>query len=426
MNANLPDMRFAQRMDAAQSASAPWLAQLREGARAQFSGLPTRRVEAWKYSDLSAALADAQIADAPVRPPLAVVGASLCAFENGVFDEAGSGLAEPDAVPLRRVLSDATSPFGALIGTINPQKSHALVNLNTALMEDGLVLHVSAGRHVEAPIHLRFRWTGEAATAPEGRHLRLLVVLDEGASLTLVETHDGSPAFASLVTEFKLGPHAALTHIRMERLGAGARQSAVSLGALEANASYRGVYFSEGGQFARHEALLRLEGEGAQLAIDGAYLAAGRRHCDNTTVITHAAPKTTSRQAFRGVLAGEGRGVYQGAVSVRPHAQGTDARQSSRALLLSHKALIATKPELEILADDVKCSHGATVGDLDANAVFFLRARGIPEAEARALLIEAFLGEALASIPNAALATLAQSSVQEWLAEHAGKVSHVE
>jgi Fe-S cluster assembly protein SufD len=126
------------------------------------------------------------------------------------------------------------------------------------------------------------------------------------------------------------------------------------------------------------------------------------------------------------VLAGEGRGVYQGKVTVSPKAQGTDARQSSRALLLSHKALIATKPELEILADDVKCVHGASVGDLDANAVFFLRSRGIPEAEARALLIEAFLGESLEAIPDEGLKTLVLSQVSDWLLAHAREVSHVD
>ena len=418
------DTALPQRMEAAERASTPWLARLRAHARAAFGGVPSRRLEAWKYSDLAAALAEPQIESDAARAPLTILGSGLCAFENGFYDEAASTLKAPDAIPLRRVLSDAASAFSGLIGTINPQRGHALVDLNTALMEDGLVLHVPAGRHAGAPIHLRFRWTADGA--PEDRHLRLLVVLEEGASLTLVESHDGSPRFASLVTEFKLGPRAALTHVRLERLGRGARQAAVSLGAIEGNASYRGFYYAEGAQFARHEALFRLAGEGASLDIDGAFLAGEARHCDNTTLITHAVPKTTSRQAFRGVLTGDARGVYQGAVSVQPHAQGTDARQSSRALLLSHKALMATKPELEILADDVKCSHGATTGDLDADAVFFLRSRGIPEAEARALLIEAFLSESFSSIREGAIGTFIKSMMDEWLATHSGEVSHVE
>jgi Fe-S cluster assembly protein SufD len=422
------EARLMQRMSAAETPATPGLADLRKAALTAFgrSGLPTRRIEEWKYSDLARALADEQIPDETVKPPLAVLGARLAAFEDGVFDEAASRLESPDVVPLRRVLADPFSPFAELIGRTNPQKDHAVVNLNAALMEDGLVLHVPAGRKEDVPIHLRFRWGEAGTTADEGRHLRILVVMDDGAHATLVESHDGNPGFVSIVTELKLAPRARLTHVRLERFGPGARQTAVSLGALGADAGYRGIYFSEGGQFVRHEALMRLEGERAEVVVDGAYLVAGTRHCDNTTVITHAVPRTTSRQAFRGVLAGEGRGVYQGKVTVSPKAQGTDARQSSRALLLSHKALIATKPELEILADDVKCAHGASVGDLDANAVFFLRSRGIPEAEARALLIEAFLGESLEAIPDEGLKTLVLSQVSDWLLAHAREVSHVD
>jgi Fe-S cluster assembly protein SufD len=155
-------------------------------------------------------------------------------------------------------------------------------------------------------------------------------------------------------------------------------------------------------------------------------MVANSRHCDNTTVMEHAAPNATSNQVFRAVLAGSGRGVYQGCVKVAQAAQKTDARQLSRALLLSHKAEIVTKPELEIYADDVKCSHGATAGELDANALFFLRARGIPEAQARALLIEAFFGEALDKIEDEKLREAVSAGVEYWLTTHSGEASHVE
>ncbi len=329
-------------------------------------------------------------------------------------------------MPLRQILADPATPFANKIGHVNPQRNHALLNLNTALMEDGLVLHVPAHTTLTAPLYIRYDWEGEEARAPEGRHLRVLVLLDEGAEATLVEAHTGTPGFSTIVSEVRLATGARLTHVRLDRLGVASRQSAITLGDLDSAASYKGFYLSEGGRFSRHEALLELTAKDAQAQIDGIYLVADRRHCDNTTVITHAGQETASRQSFRGVLAGDLRGVYQGCVRVRPDAQETDARQMSRTVLLSRQAEIAIKPELEILADNVKCSHGATAGELDAAALFFLRARGIPEAEARALLIEAFLGEALESLESESIRACAAAAVSNWLAIHAGEISHVE
>jgi Fe-S cluster assembly protein SufD len=406
----------------------PWLGALREEARTLFagSGLPTRRVESWKYSDLSRALAHAAEGMTPTSPAPVLPGTCLALFENGVLNEAQSDLAQIGAVPLRQVLADPSTPFASKIGYVNPQKGHALLNLNTALMEDGLVLHVRANTTVTAPLYIRFDWKGEEAHASEGRHLRILVILDEEAEATIVEAHNGTPGFSTIVSEVRLATGASLKHIRLDRLGAAARQSAITLGELDAAASYKAFYLSEGGLFSRHESLLVLAEKDAQAQLDGIYLVADGRHCDNTTVITHAGPDTASKQAFRGVLAGDSRGVYQGCVRVRPDAQGTDARQMSRTVLLSRQAEVAIKPELEILADNVKCSHGATSGELDTAALFFLRARGIPEAEARALLIEAFLGEVLEAIESEPLRACASAIVSDWLALHAGEIAHVE
>jgi Fe-S cluster assembly protein SufD len=414
----LSDGQLRDLMTARAEGAVPWLSSLRERARTKFGGLPTRRVEAWKYSDLARALEDTPQAETgEALPPLILVGADLVQFEDGLLMRAPE-----DMQSLRQVLGDPMAPMAALIGTINPQTDHALLQLNTALMEDGLILHVPRGVRRDKPVQIRFSWPEGA----EGRHLRLVIVLEEGAQLTLLETHEGAPSFASIVTEAKLGAGAQLTHTRLERLGAGARQAAITLAELGRSSSYRAFYLSEGAAFARHEALIRLAGEGAEAVLDGAFLVTGARHCDNTTVLTHDAQKTVSRQAFRGVLSGSARGVYQGAVSVKPSAQGTDARQLSRTVLLSHKAEIATKPELEILADDIKCSHGASAGELDHDALFFLRARGIPESEARGLLVSAFLDEALQAIGDEDQRLLATDAVHHWLERHAGEVSHVE
>lgn len=405
----------------------PQLKALRERSRAAFvaHGLPTRRMEAWKYSDLTQALNEPARLPGPVHAPVDVPGALLVSLENGALHMPASDFGQISAFSLPQALTGAMPCPAELIGTVNPQQDHPILNLNTALMKDGLVLQVPRG--AVGPLHLRFDWLTESqAHLPAGDHLRILIEIEDGAEFTLIESHNGAPSFATIVSEFKLGQGARLNHLRLERLGNAARQSALTLAEIGAAARYRAFYLSEGGHFARHEALLKIAGEEGEAMLDGAYLVGDRCHCDNTTVMTHTAPNTSSRQSFRGVLAGRSRGIFQGCVQVTPEAQRTDAYQMSRALLLSHDAEIATKPELEIFADDVKCSHGATAGELDAMALFFLRSRGIPEAEARTLLIRAFLFESLDSIEDKALRDIAAAVTDEWLLRHAGDVAHVD
>jgi Fe-S cluster assembly protein SufD len=408
--------------------AAPWLGALIDEATEKFAhvGLPNRRVEAWRYSDLAKALHESVPADYAFDPPPALSGACVAAFENGVLDDKQSSYCAMGGQSLRKVLAEKDSPFAEIIGRVNPQADHPIINLNTALMEEGLVLRVPKDVKLATPLHLRFNWPGADENAVDGRHIRILIVLEEGAEATLFETHDGAPSFATIVSEISLAATAKLTHVRLENFAAAARQTAATIGEVGEKALYRGFYFSQGGHFARHEALLKLAGEEAHAGIDAAYMVANKRHCDNTTVMDHAVPNTTSGQVFRGVLAGSSRGVYQGCVKVAKGAQKTDARQLSRAMLLSHKAEIVTKPELEIFADDVKCSHGATAGELDANALFFLRARGIPEAEARAMLVEAFLIEAIDTIDSEDIRTVVIEHARNWMKRHAGEASHVE
>ena len=420
--------RLLEAMAGRAGETVPWLGALQEEARTVFagSGLPTRRIESWRYSDLARALSRPPKDASEARPAPVLEGAHTALFENGVLNEAKSAFADNLAIPMRKVLADPATPYANQIGHVHRQNNHALLNLNTALMEDGLVLHVPAYTTLTAPFHVLYEWIGEEARAPEGRHLRMLVLLGEGAKATLVESHQGTPGFASIVTEIHLAAGAALSHLRFEQLGSAATQSAITLGELAEAAFYNGFYLSEGGWFSRHEALLELAGEHAKAELSGIYLVADGRHCDNTTVLTHAGPNTASSQAFRGVLSGDSRGVYQGCVRVHPEAQRTDARQMSRAVLLSRQAEIAIKPELEILADNVKCSHGATSGELDNAALFFLRARGIPEAQARALLVEAFLSEIIETIEAEPIRESAAASVSDWLAVHASEISHAE
>jgi Fe-S cluster assembly protein SufD len=408
---------------------APWARAVRDQATVAFGtqGLPNRRVEAWRYSNLAQALGDKPRPASPSRMAGDVAGAYDVVFEDGRL--AASPVTPPagaEILPLATVLADPSSPFAALIEGAAARRDHAILNLNASYLQEGVVIQVGKGVRLSEPIHLRFGWTEAAETNPATGHLHVVVVLDEGAQATLLETHVGAPGFATVVTDVAQADGSRLDHTRLELLGASARQTAVTSAVLARGARYRAFYLSEGAHFARHEALLELEGEEAEAILDGACLLAGSRHCDNTTVITHTAPHASSQQTFRSVLAGKARGVYQGCVKVRREAQQTDARQLSRALLLSPTAEMVTKPELEIFADDVKCSHGATAGELDEAALFFLRARGISEAEARAMLIDAFVSEALASIETESLRAAAASAVQDWLASNAGAAGHAD
>jgi Fe-S cluster assembly protein SufD len=409
--------------------AAPWANALRETALAEFNalGLPNRRVEAWRYSNLAQALNEKKRPAGPARAAPALAEAYVVAFENGRLT--GALAPSPPGVSvlsLAEVLVDPASPFAAMLGQAAAKAEHAVISLNASHLQEGVVIHVQKGARAPAPFHLSCTWSDAAGAGPQSGHVRVLIVLEEGAEATVFESHTGAPAFASLVTDATLAAGSRLNHVRLELLGASARQAATTRATLAQAARYQAFYLSEGAHFARHEALIDLAGEEAEAVIDGAYLVTGARHCDNTTVIAHSAPHTNSRQAFRGVLGGKARGVYQGCVKVSREAQKTDARQMSRALLLSHGAEAVTKPELEIFADDVKCSHGATAGELDAAALFFLRSRGIPEAQARTMLIEAFLAEALATIADTALAAPAIAAVQDWLTAHAGDVSHAQ
>ena len=403
---------------------AKWAGAIREASLDAFNeqGIPTRRSESWKYSDLAQALKDKSPSSPAASEPPEFAGANVVAYRDGVLDTPSCDFPANGFTLLSDVLADETSPYADLIGAINPQQRHPVVCLNTADMEDGFVLHVPKGVHVFTPLHVRFDWRAHAEPSERGRHVRLIVVLDEGAEATLIESHVGAPHFATVVTETRLAPGARLDHVRLERLGETGCLSAATIGEIDAGARYQGFYLSEGARFARHEALLKLTGEKAEAVLDGALLAAGATHADNTIVIAHDAPDTSSRQTFRNVLGGKAQGVFQGCVKVSRAAQKTDAKQMCRSLLLSRKARISAKPELEIFADDVKCAHGAASGDLDEQALFFLRSRGIPLAEARIMLVEAFLADGVDAIGNEAVREATRGLITDWIARHGREV----
>jgi Fe-S cluster assembly protein SufD len=380
-----------------------WLDGLRRAAktRADDAGLPTRRDEAWKYTDIGAlgvaafALAEEQQG---ARPDVPSVGGGIrLMLVNGrlVAPSAAELPAGVVIAPLDATVS--SEQVRAHLGQVIPADRKSLAALNGALFGDGLLLHIGTGVTLDHAIDLVS--FGQAGDAPVAFHPRCLVVVEDGGSATLIERHLGQGTyFSNSVVEIALGSHASRRHYKLQDEAANAIHVSTTGVSLAAGARYAGVLVQTGARLARHEVHAALVGAGATFELDGAYLGRDHQHLDNTTFVTHAAPGGTSRQLFKGVLDGQARGVFQGSVLVERAAQKTDAYQLSKALLLSGQAEMDGKPELEIYADDVKCGHGCTVGDIDEEALFYLRARGIAESDARQLLLEAFLADVLERI----------------------------
>jgi len=398
-----------------------WLAPLRGEAfaRVMRDGLPHRRVEDWKYTDFRNKLtSDLDVArGAGTTPPSIFAGGRAHHIDiNGGRLVRAPADDLPDGVEVLSLAEALGMPSlwlrQWLMATTNP-----LENLNLAFAADGAMIRVGRCVRVAMPLLLR-------ATHAEGStmaHTRSVVALEEDAQLTLVELDDGEPesqSLANTVTSIVLGPGARLTHVRVTataKPGIVVRTDNVE---LARDASYDGVMLSSSAALARQEMHVRLAGTGASFNFACAYVAGSGEHTDYALEVVHEAPHTTSRILAKGVAAGTGHGVVQGRVIVRPHAQKSDSHQLSRALLLSPHAEIDQKPELEIFADDVKCGHGAAVGALDKNQLFYLRTRGIPEREAHAMLIAAFLDEIAERIADVAW----RAHTQAWLAGRMAQV----
>jgi Fe-S cluster assembly protein SufD len=285
----------------------------------------------------------------------------------------------------------------------------ALTQLNAALWQDGALLHLPAGSQSEQALFV----VHIASEADAMLHLRHLVILEAGASAVLVEHYTGTadtPYWNNSVTEIVLGEGARLTHIVLTEESAAATHTSRVAVQQARDSSYHALSVSLGGRLARRDVWVNLGESGAECQLDGLFIADARRHVDHHLQVEHAAAHTTSRQTWRGIAAGRGRGIYDARVVVQPGAQKSDALQSSRNLLLSPHAEIDVKPQLEIYNDDVKCGHGATVGQLDDAQVFYLRSRGIDADAARALLLRAFAEEALVLLRGTGL--------RDWLEPH--------
>lgn len=394
-------------------------------------GLPHRRIEEWKYTDLRANLKEVlppavddatplTIAELIVAlGPLAHVDAHRVVFVNGHhradLDDIG-GASGLDIATLGKTL--ASAPDKVVDGLTNVETSGAIATLNTAFMTDGALVRIADNAAPKKPLLIAFVRAGSE------RHsvtVRNIISVGKDATATIIEAHVALPGAAkeaqsNAFSEVAVGDGAKLNHIKVavdEGKCVHLANWDVSLGA---NAAYRGFQFSSGLGLARNEINVIYTGEGTKLDLSGAYMARAHEHIDTTLVVDHAVPACESRELFKGVLDGHGRGVFQGKIIVRPDAQKTDGKQMSQALMLSEDSEFDSKPELEIFADDVVCGHGTTSAELDPDLLFYCRSRGIPESEARALMIESFIGEAIDKVEHSELHTALMTLAMNWLA----------
>jgi Fe-S cluster assembly protein SufD len=390
---------------------------IREAAATAFrtQGFPGRQVEAWKYTSL---LPLAEIAfhepllpvggesDLPARLP--GIDVPRLVFVDGRF-RADFSTALPENVQMSGF---AHSP---LFGRRVSPASEPLAALNTMLAEDGAVITVPDG--VDAGTILLASLATDRHAQPVAFHPRHRIRVGRGAALTLIEVNIGEGTYLhNPVMEISIADDAKMHHIRLQDEALSAFHLATFYVDVASRATYDGFSLVVGARLSRTEIHARLGGPGGAVHLNGAQLLRGNQHADFTSVIAHDAPKCASRQTVKNVLAGHARGVFQGRIEVARAAQKTDGYQMNQALLLSPTAEMDCKPELRIYADDVKCSHGATMGQLDLDQLFYLRSRGVPEAEARAMLVRAFLAEALDPISNEDARAILEATVEQWWA----------
>ena len=380
-------------------------------AAALAAGLPGPRTEAWKYTSLRAlsARAFAGPAATPVDAALlAHVPSPRLVFVNGVFDGGLSRLGNlPDGVelrPLSQALAGDDPRAVSVLARRYERADELFARFNAALATEGVLLRLQQGAVATAPVHLVF--VGAPAGDDQAAHLRHLIELRKDAALTVVEHHLHAGEhrhLANHVMHVHLAGGAKLVHARLQDDAAGATSLLRTDAVLASGTEYRRVDLELGGGLSRHELNVALQGEGAALHAGGVLLADGRRHLDTRLGIVHQARDTRCELPWRGLADARGRAVFHGGIEIRAGADGSEAELSNKNLLLSDAAEIDSQPVLVIHADEVKAAHGATVGRLDETALFYLRSRGIPGAQARVLLMQAFLREPLAVLGDAAL-----------------------
>ncbi|GEP11337.1 SufB/SufD family protein [Methylobacterium gnaphalii] len=393
------------------------------------TGLPSRRVEAFKYTDLRAAIVEAahpaevpsaETAKSTVASAKAFAGveAVRLTFVNGHLVDALSDLGSlPEGVtvtPLTEALTKG-NPLLKALGPVEQTRENPIYQLNTAFLADGALISVAAGAKVETPVHLRFVGTGATAFSTA---TRVLVSVGEGAEFSLFETHEGPNGLAyqpNDAVDAVIADKATLRHTRLNREGDKAIALSTIAARLGAEANLESVNLVFGGALSRHQIYLHFAGENANAIVNGAAMLGDGQLADSTLLADHAAVGGVSREQFKTVIDGDATGVFQGKIIVRQIAQQTDGKMKSDCLLLTDEGQMMNKPELEIFADDVACGHGATCGAPDEELLFYLMARGLPKPIAESLLVQAFIGEALESVTHEGARDALIGEVEAWL-----------
>ncbi len=411
----------------------PWLLAIRRAAFERFRalGFPTRRDEDWHFTSV-APIADADFTalrgvtdrsaalDVPWADLESCVFGQLewprLVFVNGEFAPTLSSTAGlPSSVRVSR-LAEAMASDGSVrthLTSLAEFGGNAFAALNTALFTDGAFVHVLAGASLPDPLHVLYISTSEAAKGVS--YPRTLVLLDPNARASLVESYvalGDATYFTNAVTELQLAEGAQLTHVRIQRESIRAFHVGLAQARQARDSRLASFSFATGAALSRANIYTSLAGPGAEVNMDGLYLVDGTQHVDHQTRIEHAAPNCASHEVYKGILDGAAHGVFNGKVYVHPVAQKTDGKQTNNNLLLSADAQVDTKPQLEIFADDVKCTHGATVGRLDDVALFYLKSRGLPAEQARTLLTYAFAADVLQRIADPTVREALQDAVR--------------
>lgn len=439
MNAEVRQLKTAAELALAAEweqakARLPGPSALREAAFRRFAaqGLPHRRVEEWKYTDLRALMRDAKPLAAPpdaaalarARTAASVLDDVTCrriVFVDGAFAPQFSDLVglEPGLTirPMAQALAAGDPLIDAHLGKVVAIDGDPAVALNTAFMGDGALIHLAAGTVIDRPLNLVFLAAGNR---PAAMFTRSLAVAERGARAMLIESHEvagGADYQVNAALELVVGEAAHVDHVKIIGEGSEALHVSTLMARVGAHARFNDFSFVQGGAVVRNQLYLHFHGAETVAGIRGVSLLRDKQHADTTMVVDHSSVGCQSRELFKSVLDGASNGVFQGKIIVRPGAQQTDAKMATHALLLSEEAEADSKPELEIFADDVQCGHGATAGALDEDLLFYLRARGIPAKEAEALLIQAFIGEAVEGIEHARLREVLMELAVKWLRE---------
>jgi Fe-S cluster assembly protein SufD len=408
-----------------------WLASLRDEALRRFLslGFPTTKDEEWRFTSVAPIAEREFVLDRrlsgtwkePDVAPFRLAGpvSAEIVFVNGrhVPELSRVGIL-PDGASvdnLATVLSARAGAAEPYFARLARSERGAFTVLNTAFLRDGACVSIQAHAVLEHPVHILFV-SDPAGRQPTMSHPRVLTVMGDNSQASIVESYVGADAgryFTNAVTEIVLGDNAVLDHYKLQRESMAGFHIGSMYVTAQRNAHFSSHSLSLGGSLVRNDVMAVLDGEGAECTLNGLYLADGHRLVDNHTTIDHAKPHCGSREVYRGILSDHARGDCNGKIVVRPDAQRTDAKQTNRAILLSEDAQVNTKPQLEIFANDVKCTHGAAVGQLDDEAIFYLRSRGLGEVEARQLLIRAFAADVLNRMPIEPVRTVVEDVLRQ-------------